>query len=143
MIYQATREISDYFTMREIRHQVTESEQLSSVEAGFSAKHVQNVLVRFISAGEGSDVAVRVLSFGGMLVDADHREAVIRCLGDLNEKYRYVKFCLTDKGSVNVEYDLTGTVPFERLGVMCREIFIRFINILDETYIPLIRAAVG
>ena len=143
MIYQPTREISDYFTMREIRHHITERNDLSIVEAGFSADHVQNVMVRFISSGETSDVSVRVLGFGNMLVDSGHRSAVIECLCGLNEKYRYGKFCLDDKGNVNVEYDLTGTVPLENLGPVCREIFIRFIGILDNAYLPIMHAAVG
>ena len=132
MIHQATQEISNVFTMRDIRHLVEESGNLSYVEAGFTGKNVQNVRVRFLSADEENDVAVRVSGFGAVRVSAAKRPAMLRCLSDLNWQYRYVKFCLGSEGDISVEYDLPVEALGENVGAICREIFIRFMRILDD-----------
>ncbi len=134
MIHPATQEISNYFTMREIKHRIEENGEVSYVEAGFNGKVVKNVMVRFFSRTDGNDVAVRVSNFGSLTVPEDRRPELLVTLNSLNCKYRFVKFCLAADGGINVEIDIGVSATLDVLGEMCREAFIRMINILDEVY---------
>lgn len=134
MIHPATEEISNYFTMREIKHRIDEAGEVSYVEAGFNGKVVKNVMVRFFSRTDANDIAVRVTGFGGLTVPEERRTELLVLLNTLNCKFRFVKFCLTADGSINVEYDIGMSATLDVLGEMCREAFIRMIGILDEAY---------
>ena len=99
MIFPATQEISNYFTMREIKHRIDETSELSYVEAGFNGKVVSNVMVRFFSRTDGSDVAVRVQNFGGLSVPEEKRQELLSTLNTLNRTYRFLKFCIAADGA--------------------------------------------
>ena len=143
MIHQATQEISNYFTMREIKHRIDETDTMSFVEAGFNGKVVKGVVMRFFSSSENNDVAVRVGNFGGTTVPDDRRADVLEVLNALNCRFRFVKFCITSQATISVEYDLGQSTPPEALGEMCREVFIRYIQICDEAYPEVMKALWG
>lgn len=143
MIHQATQEISNYFTMREIKHRIDETDTMSFVEAGFNGKVVKGVVMRFFSSSENNDIAVRVNNFGGGTVPDDRRADVMEVLNALNCRFRFVKFCITSSGTISVEYDLGQSTPPEALGEMCREVFIRYIQICDEAYPEVMKALWG
>ena len=143
MIHQATQEISNYFTMREIKHRIDETDTMSFVEAGFNGKVVKGVVMRFFSSSENNDIAVRVNNFGGGTVPDDRRADVMEVLNALNCRFRFVKFCITSSGTISVVYDLGQSTPPEALGEMCREVFIRFIQICDEAYPEVMKALWG
>ena len=143
MIHQATQEISNYFTMREIKHRIDETDTMSFVEAGFNGKVVKGVVMRFFSSTENNDIAVRVNNFGGGTVPDDRRADVLEVLNALNFRFRFVKFCITSSGTISVEYDLGQSTPPEALGEMCREVFIRYIQICDEAYPEVMKALWG
>ena len=52
----------------------------------------------------------------------------------LNNKVRYLKFCLDCDGSIDVEYDLPIRCTDEGLGEIAFEIFVRAMKILDAEY---------
>ncbi|MBR3493837.1 MAG: YbjN domain-containing protein [Clostridia bacterium] len=143
MIHQATQEISNLFTMRDVKHRVEENGKQSYVEALFTNEHVRSVSVRFISTDENNDVAVRASSFGCVVVPEDRRMAVMEVLNQLNGRFRFAKFCLRDDRSISVEYDLAMRNTVDAIGTISREIFSRFMNILDEAYFPIMRAVLG
>ena len=143
MIHQATQEISNYFTMREIKHRIDETDTMSFVEAGFNGKVVKGGVMRFFSSTENNDIAVRVNNFGGGTVPDDRRADVLEVLNALNCRFRFVKFCITSSGTISVEYDLGQSTPPEALGEMCREVFIRYIQICDEAYPEVMKALWG
>ena len=141
MVHQATQEISNYFTVKGIKHRIEERETVSVVEAGFSGDNIKGAIVRFFSRDEDNDVSVRVFDFGGISVPAAKKDVIIEKINEMNHKYRYVKFVfLNDDNSINVEYDLPTSTPANGVGEICREIFIRLMNILDEAYPEFMRA---
>ena len=144
MIHQVTQDISNYFTMRDIKHVINEGDNnMSYVEAGFNGKVVKGVIMRFFSSGDSYDVAVRVGNFGGATVPQERREDVLDVLNGLNCRFRFVKFCIVPSGTISVEYDLGQATPPDAVGEMCREVFIRFIQILDEAYPSVMTALWG
>ncbi len=143
MIWQATQEISNYFTMRDIKHRIEETDTMSFVEAGFNGKVVKGIIMRFFSSSDSNDIAIRVGNFGGGTVPEERRAEALEVLNDLNGRFRFVKFCITNAGTISVEYDLGQSTPAEALGGMCREVFIRFIQICDEAYPAVMKALWG
>ncbi len=143
MIYPATQEISNYFTMRDVKHIIGETDTMSYVEAGFNGKVVKGVVVRFFSSSERSDISARVANFGGGTVPKERREDVLEVLNSLNCRFRFIKFCIHAGETISVEYDICQSTPADALGEMCREIFIRFIQVLDEAYPIVMKALWG
>lgn len=135
-MFQATRQISDAFTEKDLKFRVEENDQRSYLEAGFNGDNVKGVKVRFISTDDDNDVAVR--AFRIVSVSADKLPKVLKALNDLNNKYRYVKFVVDGDNDINAEYDLA--VRSGNVGPVCVEIFIRFMNIIDEAYPVLMQA---
>ncbi len=134
MIYPATQEISNYFTMQDIKHRIDETDTASFVEAGFNGKVVKGLIVRYFSSSERNDVAVRVANFGGGSVPDDRKDEILVLLNTLNCQFRFAKFCLTPAGTISVEFDLPQNTAFDALGETAREIFIRLIQICDSAY---------
>ncbi|MBQ6174130.1 MAG: YbjN domain-containing protein [Clostridia bacterium] len=134
MIYRSTQEISNYFTMREIKHRIDEANGLSYVETGVNGKVVKNVIIRFFSRSDANDVDIRVLNLGMLAVPEERKADLLVTLNELNCKYRFVKFSLYSDGSITVSYDIGTAVSLDDLGEVCREMFIRLISILDEVY---------
>lgn len=144
MLYKATEEISGYFTMTDIKHEVRETKdgKFSAVEAGFNGKNTHHVFVNFISTDDGSDFAMRVFSF--CTVPEDREEAAIRCVNDLNNKFRFLRFVyLPEERRIDVAYDMLQELGTERVGPMARELFLRTIQILDTAYPVLMKALWG
>ncbi|MBR6955183.1 MAG: YbjN domain-containing protein [Clostridia bacterium] len=133
MAFKATQIISDLFTLREIRHNIQEpNERISLVRAGFTGDNACGVDVDFVNTDNDNDVSVRVNNLLNLKVPEEKQLAVLEELNRLNNKYRYVKFCLRDNNTISVEYDLGVETSEAKLGMICREMFIRFMNIIDE-----------
>ncbi len=143
MIYQATQEISNYFTMRDLKHRIDDTDTLSFVELGFNGKVVKGVVIRYFSSSENNDIAVRVENFGGGTVPEEKRADVMEVLNHLNTRFRFVRFYITNAGTITLAYDLAQSTPTDALGEMCREIFIRFSQICDEAYPEVMKALWG
>ena len=131
MIYQATQDVSTFFTMRDIRHRVLEDENRSVIEANFVSKTLSGVTVAYISVSEHNDVAVRVMDFLNLRTPPEAYDMMLETLNRLNRSFRFAKLCMRDNGAVTVEYDLPQTTGADIVGPACREIFIRFMQVLD------------
>lgn len=135
-MFQATRQISEAFTEKELKFRVEENDQRSYLEAGFNGDNVKAVKVRFISTDNDNDVAVRAYRI--VSTNADKLPKVLKAINELNNKYRYIKFVVDEDNDINAEYDLA--VRTGNVGPVCVEIFIRFMNIIDEAYPVLMQA---
>ena len=131
-MYHATDVIAKTFQEKGLKFRTREAGQLSMVEAGFDGKVVQNVIIRFISSDNDNDVSVRSTDIARYPEDK-LAMGYKRC-NAINHKYRFLKFVMDDNGNVNAQFDFPQETSDECLGMMAREIFIRSMNIIDESY---------
>ncbi len=105
----------------------------------FGIKNGGSYRIRFISKDDDNAVAVRV--FGLLKIDDSHTNKLLPILNQLNCKYRYVKFVLDQEGDINVEYDYLLCCP--NPAASAKEIVIRIVQIINESYPELMRAMWG
>ncbi len=135
-MFQATKQIAAAFDEKDLKYTTSESEKSSRVVAKFNGDNAKHIEVRFISTDDDNDVAVRCFQI--VSANADKAAKMKDAINELNNKYRYIKFIIDEDYDVNAEYDLP--VRSENVGPMCVEIFIRFMNIIDEAYPKLMQA---
>lgn len=143
MIYQATQDISNYFTMNQIPHRIEEAANHSRVEITFNGKVVKGAVIMFISANDQADVTVRVPNFGSVTVPDDRHFEVLEELNRLNVKYRHIKFCLQNDNSIQAMYDIPASLPMDGIGETAREVFARMVKMLDEAYPEVMKVVWG
>lgn len=113
-----------------------ETENLSIVWLQFAAKSGSNYRIRFISADDDNDVAVRVMAL--IRLEENKIPSILPVINNLNKTYRYVKFVIEDDGGINVLYDFP--VSASNVEECAEEIVIRFVKIIDSAYSVLMRA---
>ena len=133
MMNKATDLIREEFDRCGIKYGVTELDEASVIEAGFSIDAGPFVTVRFISRNEGNDVAVRVFELIHKVPEAKQNAVRAACT-ELNDKMRFLKFYLDRDNSVVASYDLPLRVGDESVGPCCVELFVRCMQILDAEY---------
>jgi hypothetical protein len=113
-----------------------ENERSSEVWLQFGIKNGGNYRIKFISTDDDNDVAVRV--FNLLHVEEDQKSKLISALNELNIKYRYVKFCCSNDGDINIEYDFP--VRCVAPESCAEELIMRFANIINDAYSILMHA---
>ena len=129
-MYKVIKDILEVFQSKHLKVFFKEDEADNYVYLYFELSNGGPYQIRFISTDDKNDVAVRV--FRLIRVEPAQREKVILLLNDLNNQYRYAKFCCDSKCCINVEYDypLCGNDPAQS----AEEILFRFVSIIDEAY---------
>jgi len=133
MIRKATLMIAEAFDKRDIKYTIQEiGDETSVVDAGFSITCGPNAHVLFASSDEENDVAVRIT---GLMqnIPQEKRAAVLEACNTVNDRLRYLKFCIHDDDLVG-EYDLPVKISDECLAECCVEVFIRTMQILHTEY---------
>lgn len=102
----------------------------------FGIKNGGSYRIRFISKDDDNDVAMRIFSL--VTVEEEQRGKVLEVINSLNRKYRYAKFVLDKDGDINIEYDYLVRCPDP--AVSAKELVIRMVKIVDESYPELMRA---
>ena len=136
-MYKMTKAIYEALKKEENLKVFTEEyEGRSDVWLQFGIKNGGSYRIRFISNDDDNDVSVRIYSL--LSVEESHRDKILPAINTLNRKYRFVKFVMDDEGDVNVEYDfpVTSTNP----AVSAKELVIRIVKIVDDSYPVLMRA---
>lgn len=131
-MYKALEIISKHFSDRGIKYRTREVGDLGLVEAGFDGDYIKNLIIRYISRDNDNDVSVRTSEIARY--PEDKRDLGLRRIAKLNDKYRFLKFVMDDEGDVSAQFDFPVETGDNCLGPMAREIFIRAINIIDESY---------
>ena len=135
MIYKATMEIAARFQADGIKCDIHEEERSSSVLVGVALDHTK-ILIRFISADDDNDAAIRVYHFAQ--VPKDHTALGLLAVNKLNEKYRFVTFTFdSDDHSIDIRADLLVTTV--DVGDAATEMLARLVSICDEAYPELMR----
>ena len=145
MIHRATNLIADYFEQVGIPCKVREiaDRNLSEVETGFSRDEVKNVIVHFLSNSDKTDVSVRVFKYGDIRITPSNRGPVLQALNHMNNRFRFAKFEIHTDNTIIVEYDLPQETEEDDVGKVCREILVRFQDILDRAYPEISDAAMS
>ncbi len=139
MIYKASSLIAESFAAHSLKYRVVETDAVSIVEAAFCVAAGPQVVARFISRGDGNDVAFRI--FGLMCkIPESKRGVMLEACNMLNETIRFFKFYMDGESSINIEADLPARTDDSCVGESCFELFLRAMNILDEKYPVLARA---
>ena len=120
MVRKASLLIAEAFDERDIKYTIREiGEETSVVDAGFSITCGPNAHVLFASSDEENDVAVRIT---GLMqnIPQEKRAAVLEACNAVNDRLRYLKFCIHDDDLVG-EYDLPVKTSDECLAECCVE----------------------
>lgn len=136
-MFQATQKIYDALSASEgFKVYTEERPEGSEAWLQFPVKNGGAYRIRFISRDDDNDVAVRVYSL--LSLDEEQSARILPVINKLNNDYRYVKFVLDKDNDVNIEYDypMACSNPAESV----REIVIRIVKIIDDTYPELMRA---
>ncbi len=135
MVYKATKEVQKAFERKGLKCRIQETGNLSFVEAGYTGDNVSGMIVRFISGDNDPDVSVRVLNY--IKGPESKRAALLEACNSMNKKFRYVKFCLDEDCSIDLEIDLPVTESDP--GGICTELFARVSKIADGAYPDLMK----
>ena len=129
-MYRVTQDILQVFQNENLNVFSKDSETFSYVYLYYELDKGGTCQIRFISTDDNNDFAVRV--FRLICVEPSQRDRIIILLNELNNKYRYAKFCCDSECRINVEYDYpsVGNNPAES----AKEILYRFVNIINEAY---------
>lgn len=135
MIYNATREIEKEFQAADLNYTVEETEKLSFLQAGLASKRGIPAPMRFLSADDDNDVAIRVCPV--VRVPEEKKLQMLELINDFHNRFRYIRFYLDSDNDLTVSYDLP--VKAESIGESAVEIFARFSQILDTVYPEIMR----
>lgn len=135
MIYNATREIEKEFQAADLNYTVEETEKLSFLQAGLVSKQGIPAPMRFLSADDDNDVAIRVCPVAR--VPEDKKPQMLELINDFHNRFRYIRFYLDSDNDLTASYDLP--VKAESIGESAVEIFARFSQILDTVYPEIMR----
>lgn len=136
MVYKATKEIADAFDTLDIKYSIREMTSSSAVKVSWDGEVAKDQTMYFISSDDDGDVHAENMSMAH--VPATKKDQVLSCLNGLNRRFRYVKFSLDDDSDVRVEYDFP--LRNKNIGPIAQEIFLRFMNIIDEAYPEVMKA---
>ena len=137
MIFAATKAIEAAMKAKELKYSIRESEKTSAVRVGFDRDGF-SAAFHFISSDDDTDVAVRILDL--VTIPEPKRASILTTLNELNNEYRYLKFCLDGDGDVRVEYDFPVSTPMDQVGAFAYEVLARGVKICDDAYPRLMKA---
>jgi len=136
MVYKATKEIAAEFDALDIKYTIHELDSSSAVKVSWNGEVAKDQTMYFISNDDDSDVHAENMAMAH--VPAGKKDAVLSCLNGLNRRFRYAKFSLDDYSDVRVEYDFP--LESKNAGPIAKEVFLRFMNIIDDAYPEVMKA---
>ena len=107
----------------------------SLVVCGISGKNNARYDVVFIFDKDEHSVQLRI--FGLVNFPGEKADAMLKVANDVNLRYRWLKFCTTDK-QVNVHGD--AIISDTTSGKICVELLLRTASIVDGAYPDFMRA---
>ena len=109
----------------------------SIVVCGFNGKHNARYDVMVIFDKSEKSAGLRVFQLAG--VDEEKRGEMLKVINRANCAYRWIKLTMSDAGQVNAEAD--AVITPETVGPVCIEVMLRMVNILNDVYPDIMRAA--
>ena len=140
MIFNATELIAQAFDERNIKYEISETDESSILAVIFEVDTGLEEIVEFISTDDRNNVMVKISDLI-QDVSPSKRADVIEACNKLNEKYSYFKFYLNSASNVMVEYDLPRRVDDECVGECCAEILVRLVDVIRNDVFELANVA--
>ena len=138
-MFNATQIIADTFEERGIKFCIEEDENISCVNAVYGIPGGPYANIRFISADDDPDVAVRVFSLFNSIPE-EKELAMYRAFSDIHRRVRYTTFYFDTDMDINMAYDVPTEVSYDDLGAVCFELFRRVTYMLRNEYHTLAQA---
>ena len=116
--------------------EVIERDQNVAVECLASGENISDIVIQFFFSDDSEDAGVRI--FDIVKVPEMKSNKMIKVINDLNNKYRFAKFCLDTKDdTIQLEIDLIFRQ--HDIGVICMEAMLRALRICDDSYPELMK----
>ena len=112
----------------------------NAVRVGYNTENAKSVTVFVIFDEDGKNL-VAFRSWDIAKFKDDKWVDGLTVCNTLNRKYRWVKFCLSDEGSLSAEDD--ALLDETSCGEECLQLVQRMVNIVDEAYPTVMKAIWG
>ena len=128
--------IDDAFNRHYIAHKLIESDRRGMIHAGLAVPGLKDVIAEFYVRSNGDGTCCLAVRIYGLVpgTPEEKRFRVLEACNAINEKVRYLRFCLDDDGDVNVKCDLIADEDSERIGEMTATMFKRMTTIIGDQY---------
>ncbi|CDC63097.1 putative uncharacterized protein [Clostridium sp. CAG:448] len=103
----------------------------------FGGDNMGSIRMNFFFDEDGESFSIRV--FDIVKVPPQKTETILRTVNDLNNHYRFVKFCLDMRDST-VQAEVDTAIRAGSCGEVCFEMMARCLNICDTAYPDLMKA---
>ena len=126
--------IAEAFDSHEIKYRVTETEDISFIEAGYGISGGPTVrFLFFVRPDNGNDVQMRI---SGLMnkVGSEKRGVILEACNRVNNEMRFLKFYLDKDGDLFGQSDIPSAISADCVGECCFELFVRSMQILDRCY---------
>lgn len=137
---QTTEEFIAYLEEQDVRYTIDENAQEDGVDRLgilFGGENMGTVCMYFIFDEDEEGVAVRV--FDIVKVPVAKIDAALQVICDLNNKYRFVKFCFNRKDNT-VQAEIDAPIRPGMADVLCYELMARCLHVCDDAYPHLMHA---
>lgn len=139
-MFYATQEFVNHLKKEELKYTLHEAEDPESgkdrVIVKFGGENISDIVIQFFFSDDSEDAGVRI--FDIVKVPEMKSNKMIKVINDLNNKYRFAKFCLDMKDdTIQLEIDLIFRQ--HDIGAICTEAMLRALRICDDSYPELMK----
>jgi len=138
-MFKAIKLLDEVFAARNLHYTVTETERYQEIDVPFEIQNGPSVILRFLSFDGENDITILIPNLVNN-VPAEKRFLLLDTLNEMNRHFRYMKFFLDPKNNLDVQYDFLQHTGDESLGEMGYEIFVRTLQIMNESYPKIAKA---
>ena len=128
--------IDDAFDRHYIPHKLIESDRRGMIHAGLTVPGLKDVIAEFYVRSNGNGTCCLAIRIYGLLpgTPEEKRFRVLEACNAVNEKVRFLRFCLDDDGDVNVKCDIIADEDSEQIGDMTATLFDQTTTIIKDQY---------
>ncbi len=137
--FQKTKETAEVFEDAGIKYRHIEKPDSEALEAVFHVDNVPDFSAYFIFRGEDAPVGIRIFDIV-QNVSKDRQSRVLEACNILNCTVQFLKFMLSEDGSVELVYDIPSLNRGRETGEIAIGILIGTLRVLDEQYAFLMKA---
>lgn len=129
-------EIVDSFARHFIPYTLIESDHMGKLCAGLTVPGLKDVIAEFSVRSNGDGTCCISVRVYGLVPETpvEKRLRVLEACNAINERVRFLNFCLDNDGDVNVKCDLYNDEASERIGDMAATMYERMTMIITDQY---------
>lgn len=139
-MYASTSKFLSFMEQKDIKYNyegLNENTKKEIVKVNYSGDNMTTISVQFFFSEDCEDAAIRVFDIAS--VPKNKVDTIYKTLSDLNNKYRFAKFCFDPRdNTVQMEMDIVFRDA--NVGEVCVELLSRSVNICDGAYPEIMKA---